>query len=166
MTVVKKFFLGKPVTVNLKPNETETICNYIKYNSVLHHNRVKIGSVILATKSYSQFNRRNNSFIKFRSHGTTKYARILTFFSCINDNMTLVNIFQIQNSSMDNCRDRSSVEQFPSLKLLATPNHIVYGTFSNLAIININLSIAPVIGMVEKEGYYYLLDLTNRNDGS
>ena len=121
----KVCFLGKPVTVNLKSSEAETICNYIKYNLVLHHNRVKIGSVSLTAKSYSQFNRRDNSFIKFRSNGTTKYARILTFFSCINDNLALVNIFQIQNSLMDNFRDRSSIEQFSSLKLLATPNHIV-----------------------------------------
>ena len=125
----KVCFLGKPVTVNLKPNETEAICNYIKYNSVLHYNIVKIGSVILTTKSYSQYNRRDDSFIKFRNNGTTKYARILTFFSCINDNLLLVNIFQIQSSLMDNFRDRSSMEQFSSLKLLATPNHIVYGTF-------------------------------------
>ena len=68
------------MTVNLKPNEAEAICNYIKYNSVLHHNKVKIGSVIVTTKPYSQFNRRDNSFIKFRINGTTKYARILTFF--------------------------------------------------------------------------------------
>ena len=67
---------------------------------------------------------------------------------------------------MDNFRDRSSLEQFSSLKLLAIPNHIVYGTFSNLAVININLTIAPVIGMAEKDGYYYILDLTNRNEGS
>ena len=154
------------MTVNLKPNEAEAICNYIKYNSVLHHNRVKIGSVILTTKSYSQFNGRDNSFIKFRSNGTTKYARILTFYSCINGNLALVNIFQIQNSLMDNFRDRSSMEQFSSLKILATPNHIVYGTFSNLAVININLTIAPVIGMAEKDGYYYILDLPNRNEGS
>ena len=127
---------------------------------------MKIGSVILTTKSYSQFNGRDNSFIKFRSNGTTKYARILTFFSCINDNLALVNIFQIQNSLMDNFRDRSSMEQFSSLKILATPNHIVYGTFSNLAVINIDLTIAPVIGMVEKDAYYYILDLPNRNEGS
>ena len=127
---------------------------------------MKIGSVILTTKSYSQFNRRDNSFIKFRSNGTTKYARILTFYSCINGNLALVNIFQIQNSLMDNFRDRSSMEQFSSLKLLATPNHIVYRTFSNLAVININLTIAPVIGMAEKDGYYYLLDLPNRYEGS
>ena len=127
---------------------------------------MKIGSVILTTKSYSQFNRRDNSFIKFRSNGTTKYARILTFYSCINGNLALVNIFQIQNSLMDNFRDRSSMEQFSSLKILATPNHIVYGTFSNLAVININLTIAPVIGMAEKDGYYYILDLPNRNEGS
>ena len=67
---------------------------------------------------------------------------------------------------MDNFRDRSSMEQFSSLKLLATPNHIVYRTFSNLAVININLTIAPVIGMAEKDGYYYLLDLPNRYEGS
>ena len=127
---------------------------------------MKIGSVILTTKSYSQFNGRDNSFIKFRSNGTTKYARILTFYSCINGNLALVNIFQIQNSLMDNFRDRSSMEQFSSLKLLATPNHIVYRTFSNLAVININLTIAPVIGMAEKDGYYYLLDLPNRYEGS
>ena len=127
---------------------------------------MKIGSVILTTKSYSQFNRRDNSFIKFRSNGTIKYARILTFFSCINDNLALVNIFKIQNSLMDNFRDRSSLEQSSSLKLLAIPNHIVYGTFSNLAVININLTIAPVIGMAEKDGYYYILDLPNRNEGS
>ena len=125
-----------------------------------------IGSAILTTKSYIQFNRRGNSFIKFRSNATIKYARILTFFSCINDNLALVNIFQIQNSLMDNFRDRSSMEQFSSSKILATPNHIVYGTFSNLAVININLTIAPVIGMVEKDGYYYILDLPNRNEGS
>ena len=127
---------------------------------------MKIGSVILRTKSYSQFNRRDNSFIKFRSNGTTKYARILTFFSCINDNLVLVNIFQIQNRLMDNFRERRSMEKFSSLKLLATPNHVVYGTFSNLAVININLTIAPVISMAEKDGYYYLLDLPNRNEGS
>ena len=67
---------------------------------------------------------------------------------------------------MDNFRDRISMEQFSSLKILATPNHIVYGTFSNLAVININLTIAPVIGMVEKDAYYYILDLPNRNEGS
>ena len=67
---------------------------------------------------------------------------------------------------MDNFRDRSSMEQFSSLKILATPNHIVSGTFSNLAVININLTIAPVIGMVEKDAYYYILDLPNRNEGS
>ena len=127
---------------------------------------MKIGSAILTTKSYSQFNRRGNSFIKFRSNGTIKYARILTFFSCINDNLALVNIFQIQNSLMDNFRDGSSMEQFSSSKILATPNHMVYGTFSNLAVININLTIAPVIGMVEKDAYYYILDLPNRNEGS
>ena len=132
----------------------------------MHQNRVKIGSVILTTKSCSQFNRRDNSFIKFRSNGTTKYARILTFFSRINDNLALVNVFQLQNSLMDNLRDRSSVEQFSSLKLLATPDHIVYGTFSNLAVININLTIAPLIGMAEKDGYFYILDLPNRNEGS
>ena len=67
---------------------------------------------------------------------------------------------------MDNFRDRSSMEQFSSLKLLATPNHIAYETFSNLAVININLTIAPMIGMAEKDGYYYLLDLPNRIEGS
>ena len=127
---------------------------------------MKIGSVILTTKSYSQFNRRDNSFIKFRSNRTTKYARILTFFCCINDNLVLVNIFQIQNSLVDNFCDRKSMEQFSSLKLLPTPNHIVYRTFSNVAVININLTIAPVIGVAEKDGYYYLLDLPNRNEGS
>ena len=34
--------------------------------------------------------------------------------------------------------DRSSMGQFSSSKLLATPNHIVYGTFSNLAVIQLN----------------------------
>ena len=111
---------------------------------------MKIGSFILTTKSYSQFNRRDNSFIKFRSTGTTKYARILTFFSCINGSLALVNIFQIQNSLMNNFHDRNSMEQFSSLKLSVTPNHIVYEKFSNLADININLTIAPVIGMVKK----------------
>ena len=162
----KSFFLGKPVTVNLKPNEAEAVCNYAKYNSVLHYNRVKIGSVTLTTKFYSQFNRRDNSFIKFTSNGTTKYARILTFFSCINDNLALVNVFEMQISLMDNFHDRSSMEQFSSFKLLTTPNHIVYGTFSNLAVINIKLTIAPVIGMAEKDGYHYLLDLPNRIEGS
>ena len=90
----------------------------------------------------------------------------MTFFNCINDNLALVNIFQIQNNLMDNFRDRSSMEQFSSLKLLATPNHIAYETFSNLAVININLTIAPMIGMAEKDGYYYLLDLPNRIEGS
>ena len=42
------------------------------------------------------------------------------------------------------------MEQFSSLKLSVTPNHIVYEKFSNLADININLTIAPVIGMVKK----------------
>ena len=86
----------------------------------------------------------------FRSNATTKYTRILTLFSCINDNLALVNIFQIKNSLMDNFRNRNSMEQFSFSKLLATPNHIVYGKFSNLADININLTIAPVIGMVKK----------------
>ena len=90
----------------------------------------------------------------------------MTFFSRINDNLALVNVFQLQNSLMDNLCDRSSVEQFSSLKLLATPDHIVYGTFSNLAVININLTIAPLIGMAEKDGYFYILDLPNRNEGS
>ena len=56
--------------------------------------------------------------------------------------------------------------QFSSLKLLTTPNHIVYVIFSNLAVININLTIAPMIGMAEKDGYYYLSDLPNRIEGS
>ena len=67
---------------------------------------------------------------------------------------------------MDNFRERRSMEKFSSLKLLATPNHVVYGTFSNLAVININLTIAPLIGMAEKDGYFYILDLPNRNEGS
>ena len=58
------------------------------------------------------------------------------------------------------------MEQFSSLKILATPNHIIYGTFSNLVVLNINLTTAPVIGMAEKDGYYYILDLPNRNEGS
>ena len=125
---------------------------------------MKIGTVILKTKSYSQFNRRDNSFVKFRSNRTTKYGRILTFFSRINDNLALINIFQIQNSLMDNFHDRSSMEQFSSSKLLATPNHIVCGIFSNLTVININLTIAPVIGMTEKNVYYYLpFRSTNQN---
>ena len=78
----------------------------------------------------------------------------------------LVNIFQIQNSLMDNFCDRKSTEQFSSLKLLPTPNHIVYRTLSNAAVININLAIVPVIGIAEKDGYYCLLDLPNRNEGS
>lgn len=56
--------------------------------------------------------------------------------------------------------------QCSSVKLLATPNHKVYGRFSNLVVIKINLTIAPVIGMAEKDGYYLLLDLPNRIEGS
>ena len=90
----------------------------------------------------------------------------MRFFSCINDILALVNIFAIQNSLMDNCRNSSSVVQCSSLKLLATSNLNVYGRFSNLVVININLTIAPVIGMAEKDGYYLLLDLPNRTEGS
>ena len=52
------------------------------------------------------------------------------------------------------------------LKLLATPNHKVYGRFSNLVVININLTIAAVIGEAEKDGCYLVLDLPNRIEGS
>ena len=136
--------LTKPVIVNIKPNEAETLCNYAKNDSILHDNRTKIEIVILSTKCYSQFNHRDNSFIKFRSKGTTDNARILTCSSCTSNNLTLVNIFQIENSLMNNFYDRSSMGQFPSSQILAKPNYIVYGTFSNLAVITINWTIAPV----------------------
>ena len=115
----KYCFLGKSVTINLKPNQAETVSNYsFKYSSVLHHNTVEIGSVILTTKSYSQFKRWDHCFIKFRSKRTTKNARILKSFSFTNDKSTLVNIFQIQNSLIDNFQERNWIGQFPSFKLL------------------------------------------------
>lgn len=163
MTVVKKSFMGKPVKGNLKPNEAEAVSNYANYNSVLHHNRGKIGSVIHTAKSYWELNCPDNSFIKFTSNG---FTLVVTFFSCINDILALVNIFPIQNSLIDNWGNSSSVVQCSSVKLLATTNHKVYGRFSNLVVIKINLTIAPVIGMAEKDGYYLLLDLPNRIEGS
>ena len=51
---------------------------------------------------------------------------------------------------MDSFHDRRSMEKFSCLKILATPNYLVYGKFSSLAVININLTIAPLIGMAEK----------------
>ena len=106
MTVVKTFVFWANLS-QLKQKQ-------FAITPVLHHIKVKIGSVILLTKSYSEFNRRDNSFMKFTSNGTTKFARIVTFFISINDNLALVNISQIQNSLMDNFHDRSSMGKFSS----------------------------------------------------